>query len=78
MFLLISLSIQVKSVSINREMNLLLTGTSKSILSVFDVRQPQKSIEVRIDSIFSNVAIFLDFNAMLRHLDREESEKNLD
>ena len=59
--------------SINREMNLLLTGTSKSILSVFDVRQPQKSIEVRTDSSFSNLAIFLDFNAMLRHLDREES-----
>ena len=39
--------VQVKSVSINRDTNLLLTGTSKSVLSIFDVRQPQKSIEAR-------------------------------
>lgn len=36
----------VKTVSINHDANLLLTGTSKSKLTLFDVRKPQKHIEV--------------------------------
>jgi len=35
----------VKSVSINRDTHLLLTGTSRSVLSIWDVRQPQNCIE---------------------------------
>ena len=40
--------IQVKSVSINHDATLLLTGTSKSKLSIFDMRHPGAAKEVNV------------------------------